>query len=165
MKVLIQRSKQASVSVDGQVIGAIDKGLVALVGIEKHDDSAAVNKLADKVLAYRVFSDDEGKMNRNVVEHGGGVLAISQFTLAADTKKGLRPSFSSAAAPDMAKTLFDEFVEALKRRHNDIACGEFAADMQVSLINDGPVTFMPRPPHPCGRRFRPTAPHRRKFGV
>lgn len=142
MKILIQRSLQAYVSVDGKLIGAIDKGLVALVGIEKTDDSAIINKFADKVLAYRIFSDEDGKMNRNVVEHGGGVLAISQFTLAADTKKGLRPSFSSAAPPEQARALFDEYVEALRARHNDIACGEFGADMQVSLINDGPVTFL-----------------------
>jgi D-tyrosyl-tRNA(Tyr) deacylase len=142
VKVLIQRSKHASVSVAGKIIGEIDKGLVALVGIEKHDDAASVTKIADRTLAYRVFADEAGKMNRNVIEYGGGVLAISQFTLAADTKKGLRPSFSSAAAPDQAQTLFDTFLERLQSQHDDIACGEFGADMQVSLINDGPVTFM-----------------------
>lgn len=142
MKVLIQRTLDASVSVSGSTIGSIPFGLVLLIGIEKHDNSSSLQKMADRVLAYRVFSDDNGKMNLNVQQVNGGILAISQFTLAANTRKGLRPSFSGAAAPDDAKALYEEFVTLLKARHHLIETGEFAADMQVSLVNDGPVTFL-----------------------
>ncbi len=142
MKVLLQRSLAASVSVDQKVVGAIDHGLVLLVGIEPEDTEAVLSRMADKVLAYRVFSDAQGKMNLNVGEAGGGVLVISQFTLAADTRKGLRPSFSRAAPPAQAETLFARFVELLKARHDCIETGIFAADMKVSLTNDGPVTFL-----------------------
>ena len=142
MKVLIQRVSHASVVVEGQTIGAIDKGLLLFVGIEKTDSTETLERMANKVLAYRVFSDDEGKMNLNVQQIGGGVLSISQFTLAADTQKGLRPSFSCAAPPAEAQALYDKFVNLLKAKHSPIATGEFAADMKVSLINDGPVTFM-----------------------
>jgi D-aminoacyl-tRNA deacylase len=142
MKVLIQRVSRASVSVDGSTVGAIDQGLLALVGIERHDTSETLSKMADKLLAYRVFSDQDGKMNWNVQQVGGGVLVVSQFTLAADTNKGLRPSFSAAAAPDLAKALFEEFTELLKARHHPIATGIFAANMQITLTNDGPVTFL-----------------------
>lgn len=142
MKVLIQRSLQAKVVVNNRTIGAIDSGLVLLVGVEKHDDQNTLSKMADKVVNYRVFSDDEGKMNLNVQQAKGGLLVISQFTLAANTQKGLRPSFSSAAAPDLARTLFDDFVAMLRARHPQVETGEFAADMQVFLTNDGPVTFL-----------------------
>ncbi len=142
MKVLIQRSQAASVTVNNDVIGEITHGLVLLVGIEKHDDEKNLARMADKVLAYRVFSDAEGKMNLNVQQVQGGVLAISQFTLAANTQKGLRPSFSEAAAPQKAKELYTMFIEMLKSRHGTVATGEFAADMKVSLVNDGPVTFL-----------------------
>lgn len=142
MKILIQRTLDASVSVSGSIIGRIPFGLVLLIGIEKHDKSSSLQKMADKVLAYRVFSDDDGKMNLNVQQVNGGILAISQFTLAANTRKGLRPSFSEAAAPDDAKALYEEFVTLLKARHQLTETGEFAADMQVSLVNDGPVTFL-----------------------
>lgn len=142
MKVLMQRVSHARVDVNGATIGAIDTGLLLFVGIEKTDTAEILEKMANKVLAYRVFGDDEGKMNLNVQQIEGGILAISQFTLAADTQKGLRPSFSSAAPPKEAQALYDQFVERLKTKHSPIATGEFAADMKVSLLNDGPVTFM-----------------------
>lgn len=142
MKVLLQRSLAASVSINKRVVGAIDHGLVLLVGIEKNDEPEKLRKMTERVLAYRMFADDEGKMNRNVIEAHGGLLVISQFTLAADTKKGLRPSFSSAAPPDIAKQHFDTFLGLLHAQHDTVATGEFGADMQVSLTNDGPVTFL-----------------------
>lgn len=142
MKVLIQRVKHANVTVDDHTIGAIDRGLLLFVGIEKHDNSQILERMADKVLSYRIFPDSAGKMNLSVRDVHGGVLAISQFTLAADTRKGLRPSFSSAAPPDMAKDLFHQYVEMLQQKHDTVEQGEFAADMQVSLLNDGPVTFL-----------------------
>ena len=142
MRVLIQRVRQASVTVDGKTLGAIEQGLLVFVGIEKHDNPANLAKMADKLLAYRVFADIDGKMNLSVQAIDGGLLVISQFTLAADTQKGLRPSFSCAAPPAAAEGLFDEFVALLAARHAKLACGQFAADMQVSLINDGPVTFL-----------------------
>lgn len=142
MKVLIQRVKKAEVTVDSQSIGAISQGLLAFIGIEKHDDQHLLDKMLHKLLNYRVFPDDSGKMNLSVSDIQGGILAISQFTIAADTQKGLRPSFSSAAAPEHALALYTYFIEQLFLRHTSVATGEFAADMQVSLINDGPVTFM-----------------------
>lgn len=142
MKVLLQRVKCARVEVADQVVGEIQQGLLALVGIEKQDTSAAVERMAEKLLAYRVFADPAGKMNLSVRDIGGGVLAVSQFTLAADTEKGLRPSFSSAAPPDQAEPLFNALIHNLRARHQPIATGIFAADMQVHLVNDGPVTFL-----------------------
>ena len=142
MKLLIQRAKQASVTVAGEVIGAIDHGQMVLVGIEKADTEADLQRLADKLLKYRMFSDDEGKMNLNVKQVDGGVLLVSQFTLAAETKKGLRPGFSTAAVPAEAERLFNVFVDMVRKQHDKVATGEFGADMQVALINDGPVTFM-----------------------
>jgi len=142
MKLLIQRAKQASVTVAGEVIGAIDHGQMVLVGIEKADTEVDLQRLADKLLKYRMFSDEDGKMNLNVKQVDGGVLLVSQFTLAAETKKGLRPGFSTAAVPTEAERLFDLFVEMVRKQHDNVATGEFGADMQVALINDGPVTFM-----------------------
>ena len=142
MKALIQRVAHAEVVVNDECIGKIDSGILLLVGIDKGDDEAVVQRMADKVLAYRIFSDDEDKMNLSVRDINGGVLAISQFTLAANTKKGLRPSFSSAAPPAEAETTYNSFVAALKTRHSHIETGRFAADMKVSLLNDGPVTFL-----------------------
>ena len=139
---LMQRVNKASVEVDGQTVGAIDKGILLLLGIEKNDSEKSADKLLDKLLAYRIFSDEQGKMNCSVQQVNGGILVVSQFTLAADTRKGLRPSFSSAAPPQLAQQLYDYFVTCLRERHTDVATGIFAADMQVSLINDGPVTFM-----------------------
>jgi D-tyrosyl-tRNA(Tyr) deacylase len=142
MKVLLQRVKNARVEVAGETVGEIQQGLLLLVGIERHDTPAGVSRMADKLLAYRVFADVAGKMNLSVRDIGGGVLAVSQFTLAADTQKGLRPSFSCAAPPDQAADLFDLLVRNLRERHTPVACGVFAADMQVHLVNDGPVTFL-----------------------
>jgi len=142
MKVLLQRSLDASVTVDGKIIGQITHGLVLLIGIEKHDTEVELNKMADKVLAYRVFSDENDKMNLNVQQVEGGVLAVSQFTLAANTRKGLRPRFSEAAPPDIAKAQYQGFVAMLKQRYDLIETGEFGADMKVALVNDGPVTFL-----------------------
>ncbi|WP_318466194.1 D-aminoacyl-tRNA deacylase [Photobacterium leiognathi] len=141
MIALIQRVSEASVTVDGHITGAIDKGLLVLLGVEKGDDEAKAQKLRDKVLGYRVFSDEDGKMNLNVQQAGGSVLVVSQFTLAADTKKGMRPGFSSGAAPTEAERLYEYFVEQCKAKEIQTETGIFAADMQVALNNDGPVTF------------------------
>lgn len=142
MKALIQRVKNASVTVEGTTVGAIDHGLLALVGVEKGDSEADAEKLLHKLLHYRVFSDHQGKMNNNLQQVNGGLLLVSQFTLAADTRKGLRPSFSSAAAPDEGKRLFDYLVANARASWPSVATGQFAADMQVALVNDGPVTFL-----------------------
>jgi D-tyrosyl-tRNA(Tyr) deacylase len=139
---LIQRVKNASVSVDGAIVGEIQQGILLLLGIQKNDSRETADKLIDKILAYRIFADADNKMNCNVQQIEGGVLVVSQFTLAADTRKGLRPSFSSAAPPAMAEELYDYFVAQMRIKHPQVATGIFAADMQVSLINDGPVTFM-----------------------
>ena len=141
MKALIQRVTQASVSIDGQIFSEIEQGLVVLLGVEKGDDSAAVDKLLHKVSHYRIFADSDGKMNLDVQQIGGSLLVVSQFTLAADTTKGLRPGFSTAAKPDVAENLYEEFIAKTKRKNITVATGQFAADMQVALINDGPVTF------------------------
>ncbi|MCA8866364.1 MULTISPECIES: D-aminoacyl-tRNA deacylase [unclassified Halomonas] len=142
MKALIQRVRRASVEVEGEIVGSIDHGLLALVGVEKHDDAAAVEKLLHKLLHYRVFSDAEGKMNQNLQQVNGGLLLVSQFTLAADTRKGLRPGFSSAAPPAQGEELFNMLVAQARTAWPNVATGEFGADMQVALINDGPVTFL-----------------------
>jgi len=139
---LIQRVRRASVEVDQQVVGEIDQGMLLLLGIQKTDTEASADKLIDKLLAYRLFADADNRMNCNLQQVDGGILVVSQFTLAADTKKGLRPSFSSAAPPAQAQQLYDYFVTQLRSRHTRVATGIFAADMQVSLVNDGPVTFM-----------------------
>lgn len=140
MIALIQRVKQASVTVDNQIIGQINHGLLILLGVEQGDDEQKAIRLCEKVLGYRVFSDNEGKMNLNVNQANGEVLVVSQFTLVADTQKGMRPSFTKGAKPDEANKLYQFFVEQCKKQINT-KTGQFAADMQVSLINDGPVTF------------------------
>jgi len=142
MRGLIQRVSSSSVSIDGEIVGEIQQGLLLLLGVEKGDSQQQLDKMLHKVLNYRVFSDDDGKMNLNVADVGGGVLVVSQFTLAADTRKGLRPGFSTAATPDLAKELYQQFVTDLRQRHDNVATGVFAANMQVSLVNDGPVTFL-----------------------
>lgn len=139
---LIQRVKNAAVDVAGERVGEIDQGILLLLGIEKNDTQFTADKLIDKVLAYRIFADEQNKMNCSVQQIRGGILVVSQFTLAADTKKGLRPSFSSAATPAVAEELYNYFVTQLRIKHANVATGIFAADMQVSLVNDGPVTFM-----------------------
>ena len=140
MIALIQRVKQASVSVDNQIIGQIDQGLLVLLGIEQGDNEQKAIRLREKVLGYRIFSDDDGKMNLNVQQINGKLLVVSQFTLAADTQKGMRPSFTKGASPDMANELYQFFVKQCQQ-HIETQTGQFAADMQVALINDGPVTF------------------------
>lgn len=142
MKALIQRVSSASVEVGGEIVGEIDAGLLVLLGLDRGDDVAVAARMLDKLLAYRVFADEQGRMNCSVADIGGGVLLVSQFTLSADTRKGLRPSFSSAMPPAEAEALFLQTLDMLRERHPRVAAGRFAADMQVSLTNDGPVTFM-----------------------
>ncbi len=142
MKGLIQRVRQARVEVAGEVVGAIDQGLLVLVGVEREDDQARADKLLHKLLNYRVFSDEQGKMNRSLKDVGGGLLLVSQFTLAADTRSGLRPSFSSAAPPAQGEALYDYLLAQARDQHPLVACGRFGAEMQVHLVNDGPVTFL-----------------------
>jgi D-tyrosyl-tRNA(Tyr) deacylase len=142
MLALIQRVRQASVTVGGETVGAIGQGVLVLLGVERDDTTVEAERLLKKVLAYRVFADAEGKMNLSVQDVKGGVLIVSQFTLAADTMKGLRPSFSSAKPPQEAQQLYEFFLTEARKAHNDVACGRFGADMQVALVNDGPVTFL-----------------------
>lgn len=138
---LLQRVSQASVVVDGATIGAIQAGLMVLVCAEKGDTEREADALLAKLLGYRVFADDAGKMNRSVRDVQGGLLLVPQFTLAADTKSGTRPSFSPAASPEIGARLFDYFVRRAAESHGNVQTGRFGADMKVSLINDGPVTF------------------------
>ena len=140
MIALMQRGTQANVEVGGEVVGQIGKGLLVLLGVEKDDDRAKADKLAEKVLNYRVFSDENDKMNLNVQQVAGEVLVVSQFTLVADTQKGLRPSFSKGATPSLANELYEYFAQKCGEKVK-VECGRFAADMQVSLVNEGPVTF------------------------
>lgn len=142
MKLLIQRVRGARVEVAGEVVGAIDQGLLALVGIEPQDNPASIAKGLQRMLAYRVFSDADGKMNLSLKDVNGGLLLVSQFTLAADTRSGLRPSFSTAAPPAQGAELFERLVTLAREQHPQVATGRFGADMQVHLINDGPVTFL-----------------------
>ncbi len=142
MRVLLQRVTSAEVRVSGRVVGAIDSGLLAFVGMERGDDDATVERMAGRIAGYRMFADEQGRMNRSVRDVGGSVLLVSQFTLAADTGKGLRPSFSRAAEPQEARRLCDALAAGLRDSALPVAEGEFGADMQVSLINDGPVTFL-----------------------
>lgn len=142
MLALIQRVNYARLSIGGELHSEIDAGLLALIGIEKEDSSANLEKLLDKLLAYRVFADAEGKMNLGLREVEGGLMLVSQFTLAASTDKGMRPGFSSAKPPAEAEKLFVEMVELAQSRYSKVASGVFAADMQIALENDGPVTFM-----------------------
>jgi D-tyrosyl-tRNA(Tyr) deacylase len=141
MKALIQRVSHAAVHVEGQQIAAISEGLVLFLGIEKKDDEALGQQLLEKVLHYRVFEDDLGKMNRSLIEIQGELLIVSQFTLVANTQKGRRPSFSEAASPELGKYLYDRFVLAAENKNISVATGVFGADMKVSILNNGPVTF------------------------
>lgn len=141
MIALLQRALEAKVVVDGATVGAIGPGLMVLVCAEKCDTEKEADALLAKLLSYRVFADDAGKMNRSVVDVQGGLLLVPQFTLAADTQSGTRPSFTPAAAPADGRRLFDYFVEKARAKHSVVETGEFGAHMQVSLTNDGPVTF------------------------
>lgn len=138
---LIQRVSEASVKVADEIIGEIDGGLLILLGVERDDDEAKARRLAERICQYRVFADEEGKMNLNVQQVGGSVLVVSQFTLVADTKKGTRPGFSKGATPEQGKALYQYFVDYCQTLGVGLATGEFGADMKVSLVNDGPVTF------------------------
>ncbi len=139
---LIQRVSSASVVIDHETVGEIGQGILLLLGVQKHDAVGSAEKLLRKVLNYRMFSDPEGKMNLSLSDINGGLLIVSQFTLAADTKKGLRPSFSSAAPPEQAENLYNYFVSHASQQHLKVQNGRFGANMQVCLVNDGPVTFM-----------------------
>ena len=138
---LVQRVAEARVTVDGRVTGEIGPGLLLLVCAEPDDGDVQAAKLVDKLLKLRIFGDEAGKMNRSVVDVGGGLLIVSQFTLAADVSGGNRPSFSGAAGPELGRRLYEKVVELARARHPQVATGEFGADMQVGLVNDGPVTI------------------------
>ena len=141
MWAMLQRVQQASVTVDDQTIGAIHHGLLILLCAERGDTDALADKMLAKILKLRIFSDEAGKMNRSVQDVGGGLLIVSQFTLAADVSSGNRPSFTSAAPPDEGRRLYEQFVEKARAAHPIVQTGQFAADMKVALINDGPVTI------------------------
>lgn len=141
MIALIQRVTTAAVHVRGEPIGEIGPGLLALIGVEQGDSGPRVARLLQRLLGYRVFADAQGKMNLGLQESGGGLLLVPQFTLAADTRKGMRPGFSRAATPDEGERLFNLLLEQARQQHSPVAAGRFGADMQVSLVNDGPVTF------------------------
>lgn len=145
MLCLIQRVTQARVLVGDEVVGAIDAGLLALVGLEPGDGEQQVERMADRLLGYRVFADPEGRMNRSVADTGGGLLLVSQFTLAADTRSGMRPGFSTAAPPEIAEPGFNRLVARCREKHvARVETGRFGAHMTVELVNDGPVTFLLR---------------------
>jgi D-tyrosyl-tRNA(Tyr) deacylase len=141
MIALLQRVLEASVTVEGERIAAIGPGLLVLAAVQPGDDDARIDRMAGRLLAYRVFADAAGKMNLSLADTGGGLLLVSQFTLAADTRSGLRPSFTSAAAPDAARAGFDRLVATCRASHPGVEIGRFGAHMQVALVNDGPVTF------------------------
>ncbi|MFT6052597.1 MAG: D-tyrosyl-tRNA(Tyr) deacylase [Halioglobus sp.] len=142
MKALLQRVSHARVEVDRHCVGQIGQGLLVLLGLDKGDNQQAADRLLKKILAYRVFADAEGRMNLSVADLGGGVLLVSQFTLSADTGKGLRPGFSSAMPPAEAEQLYLYTLGQLDSLHGEVAAGVFGADMQINLTNDGPVTFL-----------------------
>lgn len=142
MIALIQRVDEASVEVGGEVVGAIGAGLLALVAVQPGDGEPQAARLLERLLGYRVFADAEGRMNRSLADAGGGLLLVSQFTLAADTRSGMRPGFSTAAAPDEAERQFNRLLELARQRHPGVETGRFGAHMVVSLANDGPVTFL-----------------------
>ncbi|MGB1907734.1 MAG: D-aminoacyl-tRNA deacylase [Spongiibacter sp.] len=142
MKALLQRVRHARVEVEGRCVGEIEQGLLVFLGVEQGDNEAGLERLLERVLNYRVFADEAGRMNLSVRDIAGGVLLVSQFTLAADTRKGRRPGFSTAAEPAVAEALYQRGVAMLNAHHSPVATGEFGADMQISLLNDGPVTFL-----------------------
>lgn len=138
---LIQRVSEASVSVNNEIVGEIGHGMLVLLGVEKSDNDAAIEKLANKICRYRMFSDCDGKMNLNIEQVGGKILVVSQFTLVADTQKGNRPGFSRGASPEHGEQIYNKFIDKLKSLNVPVETGQFGADMQVALVNDGPVTF------------------------
>ncbi|MFT5032452.1 MAG: D-tyrosyl-tRNA(Tyr) deacylase [Bacteroidia bacterium] len=142
MKALVQRVRYARVSVNEECVGAIDAGMLVLLGVERNDGPGMLEGMAERLLNYRMFADDDGRMNASLRDTGSGLLLISQFTLAADTRKGLRPGFSTAASPADAQLLYNALLDTLSAKHTPVASGRFGADMQVALLNDGPVTFL-----------------------
>ena len=142
MKGLIQRVSEASVNVDGGLVGKIDRGILLLLGVERSDSRQEADRLLKKVLSYRIFDDESGKMNLSLMDIGGALLVVSQVTIVADTKKGLRPGFSLGATPDDGLMLYDYFVDQARRSYSKVETGCYGADMKVSLVNDGPVTFL-----------------------
>jgi D-aminoacyl-tRNA deacylase len=145
---LIQRVTRADVRVNGEIVGAIERGILALIGVRKGDDATAADRLLERLLAYRIFPDEQGRMNLSLKDIDGGLLLVPQFTLAADTQKGTRAGFSTAAAPEVARGLFERLLGQARRSHVLVAAGIFGADMQISLVNDGPVTFWLETPLP-----------------
>ncbi|MBS7457936.1 D-aminoacyl-tRNA deacylase [Coralloluteibacterium stylophorae] len=141
MIALIQRVSRAAVRVDGEVVGAIDGGLLALVAVEPGDGEAQARRMRERLFGYRVFADEQGRMNRSLAQAGGGLLLVSQFTLAADTRSGMRPSFATAAAPEVGEREFNRLVALCREAHARVETGRFGAHMEVELVNDGPVTF------------------------
>jgi len=141
MIALIQRVTQAEVRVQARITGAIGPGILAFIGVQKDDTEAEGARLLERLLSYRIFPDAQGRMNRDLRATRGGLLLVSQFTLAADTRSGTRPGFSTAATPERARQLYEQLLARARAAHPQVACGEFGADMQVSLVNDGPVTF------------------------
>lgn len=142
MRGLLQRVSEARVMVDGQCVGEIGPGVLLLLGVHKGDTEEQATRLLKKILAYRLFSDEAGRMNRSLTDTGGGLLVVSQFTLAADTRKGLRPGFDPAEQPARAEAIYEHIVREARARHHPVATGRFGADMKVHLVNDGPVTFL-----------------------
>jgi D-tyrosyl-tRNA(Tyr) deacylase len=142
VKALVQRVRYARVSVNEECVGAIDAGMLVLLGVERNDGPGMLESMAERLLNYRMFADDDGRMNASLRDTGSGLLLISQFTLAADTRKGLRPGFSTAASPADAQLLYNALLDTLSAKHTPVASGRFGADMQVALLNDGPVTFL-----------------------
>ncbi|WP_339891368.1 D-aminoacyl-tRNA deacylase [uncultured Alteromonas sp.] len=138
---LVQRVSEASVSVNNEIIGEIEQGMLVLLGVEKDDGPKEIEKLANKLCRYRIFSDSEGKMNLNVEQIGGKILVVSQFTLVADTQKGNRPGFSRGATPEHGNAIYLQFIESLKQKGIPVETGQFGAEMKVALVNDGPATF------------------------
>jgi D-tyrosyl-tRNA(Tyr) deacylase len=150
LKVLLQRVSRAAVRVDGETVGEIGRGLLVLLGVERGDGEYETDYLAAKSAELRIFPDDEGRMNRSVIDVGGAALVVSQFTLAASTRRGRRPSYSKAASPELATRLYERFMESLRSRGIEVAAGMFQAMMDVELVNDGPVTILLDPPPPKG---------------
>lgn len=141
MIALLQRVSCARVEINKKVVGNINAGMLVFLALQKHDTLTTADQMLQRIMAYRIFADEHNKMNKNISEVAGGILLVPQFTLAADTKKGLRPNFSSAASPDQGEQLFDYFLDKLKAEYDKVSAGVFGADMQVQLINNGPVTF------------------------
>ena len=142
MRALIQRVSEASVSVDATLVGRIGRGILLLLGVEREDNEAVVSRLCERVLTYRIFPDEHSHMNRSLLDVDGDLLVVPQFTLAADTQKGRRPSFSPAATPNIAEKLYENFVRTARNSVQCVETGKFGADMKVQLVNDGPVTFL-----------------------